>query len=50
MDCEREKSRIERASQIGAKEDFVHVSSDDEGTDYDLRDARAIGRKQLDHE
>jgi hypothetical protein len=47
---EKDRSHIERASQQGAREDLIHVSSDDEGSDYDLRDAQEVGRKQLDHE
>ncbi|WP_198020554.1 hypothetical protein [Anoxybacteroides tepidamans] len=50
MQSDKKMDRIERASQTGAREDIVHVSSDDEGDDYDLRDAREVGIKQLDHE
>ncbi|MBS2772794.1 MULTISPECIES: hypothetical protein [Anoxybacillus] len=50
MKTEKDRNHIERASQQGAREDLIHVSSDDEGSDYDLRDAQEIGRKQLDHE
>jgi hypothetical protein len=35
---------IERASKMGANEDIIHVSKNDDG--YDLRDAREVGAKQ----
>ncbi|MBA2875606.1 hypothetical protein [Thermaerobacillus caldiproteolyticus] len=35
---------IERASKMGANEDIIHVSKNDDG--YDLRDASNIGVKQ----
>jgi hypothetical protein len=35
---------IERVSKMGANEDIIHVSKNDDG--YDLRDAGEIGAKQ----
>jgi hypothetical protein len=44
MKFSNEERKIERASKMGANEDIIHVSKNDDG--YDLRDARELGAKQ----
>jgi hypothetical protein len=39
-----EERKIKRASKMGANEDLLHVSKNDDG--YDLRDAGELGAKQ----
>lgn len=48
MERENKANEIERANQMGAKEDFVHVSERKEGDD--LRNAREVGLKQFHQE
>jgi hypothetical protein len=44
MNFSDEERKIKRASKMGANEDILHVSKNDDG--YDLRDAGELGAKQ----